>query len=91
MILPCPQHNDQAQPRRVSGVGWSGGLGGRQATAYGILCGFSQSVLVLLLHHLWFQPKLGLTFRADNVNRRNMDRAYPKFGKTVPLILSEPE
>ena len=43
-------HNDQAQPRRVSGVGWSAGLGGLLTAAFDILCGLTQSILVLLLH-----------------------------------------
>jgi len=41
--------NDQAQPRRVSGVGWSAGLGGWLAAAVGIVSGLTQSVQVLLL------------------------------------------
>ena len=42
--------NDQAQPRRVSGVGRSAGLGGRLATSTGIFSVLTQSVLVPLLH-----------------------------------------
>ena len=36
--------SDQAQPRRVSGVGWSAGLGGWLAAVSDILCGLTESL-----------------------------------------------
>ena len=77
--------NDQAQPRRVSGVGWSDGLGGWLAAASDILCDLTQSLLVLLLHiHVEGHKPGGARAKAHRcIAASKMKTAFPAL--RVPL------